>query len=76
MKKRNTVLALYMSQRKPIAVKVKPIMIESSTRPHFIMFPVHRISHRGKPLMHVGPIAMPVTTIGIIIRIYMNYGLP
>src|SRR5690348_12115633 len=62
-----------MLSDKPVAVKIKPVMIESSTGPRFVMFCIIWISRSYETLARVDPAAESLHTIRVVTRVKKNY---
>src|SRR5690625_5130828 len=51
----DTAPAFGMLNRHPVTVQIKPVVVGSAVRPHFVELPGDRIGHRGRTFMHVRP---------------------
>ena len=65
MKPGKTVLAFHVLSGEPVAVEVKPVMVETSARPDFVELTRVGIGHKVFAFMLVGPGGETLESIGI-----------
>src|ERR1051325_5130582 len=61
----DTILTFYVYKRKPVAVEIKPVMIETTAGPYFIKLPVVGICYKIFTFMLVDPGRKALHAIGI-----------